>query len=533
MTDNKSAQIQHLLSGLQGMGQGVLVLSGDGAVVFHNRAFLSIFSSLADEGSLLGMAYADVIGKIANNGEIAGKKILRDPAAWIQDHLGLIKLPPATTEEQLAGGGWIRIEAASTDDGGQVLTFTDVSGYKKDEMRLIDVIENTADGVALWDQTDRLVHCNQVFSDLYTVKGVGPIAGESYKAMITRVVQGMAFFIDEDEDIWIEKRMVARRQPISRLMMEHTSGKWFLMAERRARDGGIVTSLSDITQIKQKERELLLAVQDMDMVRIRMEEQTAEVTSMAEELHSAKEEADRASKAKTDFLSAMSHDLRTPLNAILGFGQLLKMDAEEDECAFNEEQREGIDQIIRAGEHLLELINEVLDLARIESGRTELEIEEVNAVELAEDAISLTQTMAKKRGIKVTPPLGQALPVMADQTRLRQIMVNLMSNAIKYNNEEGSVAVTVTAQPDGMVAIAVSDTGPGIAEDLQAGVFEPFNRAGAEKTQTEGRGIGLAIVKSLVEMMQGRIELKSVLGQGSIFTVFLPAVTMAGKAQTS
>lgn len=522
---------------LGGMSTGVIVLDSKAVVTFCNRAFLALFQGLANGGPVLGLPYADLLKKITDNGEIAGQAVLDDPHVWMARHLALVSAGSGSgpIEERLASGLWVRVEAeeAGENGHGHVLTFTDVTEYKNAVLRFTDAIENSGDGFALWDRMDRLVHCNQTYGELHTADGASPVVDEEYKTIITRVIHDGAFLIGEDEGAWIKRRMTERRAPLSRQTLEHVSGKWYQMTERRARDGGTVTVFSDITQLKRNEADLMTAVQDMDMVRVRMEEQTAEVAGMAEEIHLAKQEADRASGAKTDFLSKMSHDLRTPLNAILGFGQLLQMDAEEGD-GFNDEQTEGIDQIMKAGEHLLELINEVLDLARIESGRTELDIEEANPWEIAKEAISLTQALANKRGVVFTQAPPDGVPaVMADKTRLRQIMVNLMSNAIKYNNENGSVEVNAKKAADGMVAIAVADTGPGIPEELCEGVFEPFNRAGADKTQTEGSGIGLAIVKSLVDLMEGRIELDSQVGEGSTFTVYLPQAADTGTKESA
>lgn len=234
----------------------------------------------------------------------------------------------------------------------------------------------------------------------------------------------------------------------------------------------------------------------------------------------AKEEAERASRAKSEFLSSMSHELRTPLNAILGFGQLL-----ESDDALDEEQHDSIHEILHAGNHLLELINEVLDLARIESGRVDLSLEGVGLGEILDESLALVQPLAEQRGIKLESAQIDTT-VRADRTRLKQVLVNLLGNAIKYNREQGQVEIRVTPQHD-YLHIAVSDTGPGIPQERLDELFQPFNRLEAEGSQIEGTGIGLVICKRLTELMGGRIGVDSTAGEGSTFWIELPMLGTA------
>ncbi|MCH7652012.1 MAG: PAS domain S-box protein, partial [Nitrospinae bacterium] len=235
----------------------------------------------------------------------------------------------------------------------------------------------------------------------------------------------------------------------------------------------------------------------------------------------AKEEAERASKAKSQFLSQMSHELRTPLNAILGFGQLMESDPEEP---LTEYQQQSVSEILKAGKHLLELINEILDLSRIEAGHLTLSFENVNLNYLTEELVTLCAPMAKKNNIELLNyvPLHDDLFVYADRVRLKQVLLNLVSNAIKYNKASGSVKIDATGNRETGIRISVSDTGIGIPEDRLDDLFQPFNRLGSEKTDIEGTGVGLTITKQLVELMNGSIEVDSRLGEGSTFSVTLP-----------
>ena len=236
-----------------------------------------------------------------------------------------------------------------------------------------------------------------------------------------------------------------------------------------------------------------------------------------EQVRLAKLEAERASRAKSDFLSRMSHDLRTPLNAILGFAQILQMDR------LNAEQAEAVQQILRGGVHLLELINEVLDIARIEAGQLSLSPEPVAVGEVITHVVEMVRPLARPRQITVQADDASAAGVhaRADRQRLRQVLVNLVSNAVKYNRDGGQVRVSC-ALDRCTVRVLVADTGPGIRADKRALLFQPFERLGAEQSGVEGTGLGLAVSKGLTEAMGGRIGYESTADVGTTFWVELP-----------
>ncbi len=238
-----------------------------------------------------------------------------------------------------------------------------------------------------------------------------------------------------------------------------------------------------------------------------------------EQLQAAKAEAERANLAKSEFLSRMSHELRTPMNAILGFAQLLEMDD------LNAEQRQGVDQILKGGRHLLGLINEVLDIARIEAGRLSLSPEPVQIGEVVQEVLALVQPLAAERNIRFEHTISpQTCHVTADRQRLRQVLVNLMSNAVKYNREGGLVRLSC-APVGNRMRLEVSDTGPGISPAGLEKLFMPFERLGAEASGVEGAGIGLSICRRLIELMNGKIGVHSVEREGSTFWVELPPAT--------
>jgi PAS domain S-box-containing protein len=240
------------------------------------------------------------------------------------------------------------------------------------------------------------------------------------------------------------------------------------------------------------------------------------------ELNKAKATAEAANLAKSEFLSSMSHELRTPLNAILGFAQLM----ESDDPPPSLSQKVSIDQILQAGWYLLALINEVLDLSLIESGRLSLSQEKMSLAEVLSDCQAMMEPLALKRGITMKfPEFDASCYVMADRTRVRQILVNLLSNAIKYNRPNGTIVVEITMRTLGYVRLSVTDTGLGLTSEKLTQLFQPFNRLGQEDGAEQGTGIGLVVTKRLVEVMKGTIGVDSTVGKGTVFWIDLVATT--------
>jgi PAS domain S-box-containing protein len=238
---------------------------------------------------------------------------------------------------------------------------------------------------------------------------------------------------------------------------------------------------------------------------------------------SARAEAERANAAKTEFLSRMSHELRTPMNAILGFSQLLDMDELSDN------QHASVRQIIRGGRHLLDLINEVLDISRIDSGQLALSPEPVLVSDVMGEVMDLVVPLVTARNLTVLAPMGDVCHehVLADRQRFKEVLVNLVSNAIKYNRNDGEIRLTCATRPNGEFAITISDTGIGIGAEELGRLFTPFDRLGQESTGEEGTGVGLALSQRLVYLMGGSIEVESTAGVGSSFTVLLPLADVA------
>ncbi len=303
-------------------------------------------------------------------------------------------------------------------------------------------------------------------------------------------------------------------------------------AERISDDeaGELVDSFNTmLTEIEQRTRELetsnrAIAGARLEVMRLneqleqRVHERTMQLELANAELELAMDAAKKANQAKSAFLSSMSHELRTPLNAVLGFAQILTSDHMPSTPV---QKKEFAGHILKSGRHLLTLINEILDLAKVESGTVTLSMEPVGLDDILVECRNMTEPMAEQRKVRVLFPDATGVVVMADRTRLKQVLLNLLSNAIKYNRESGAVVLACAVEDD-RVRISVQDTGMGLRPDQVASLFQPFNRLGQENGSEEGTGIGLVVTRRLVELMGGSINVSSSAGVGSVFSVSMP-----------
>ena len=293
---------------------------------------------------------------------------------------------------------------------------------------------------------------------------------------------------------------------------EHFSPIHLVFLEQLTESIGIV-----LNTIEASSRTEALLLQSQKMT-VEMQIQGDELQQTNVELESAKFVAEKANLAKSNFLSSMSHELRTPLNAILGFAQLLETGSPPPTLA----QNERLQQIIKAGWYLLQLINEILDLAVIESGKLSLSLESVSLIDVLRECQAMIEGQTQKHGIQINfIPFDHSWFANADRTRAKQVLINLLSNAIKYNRENGTVVVECTMTTPERIRISIRDTGAGLPPKKLAQLFQPFNRLGQENSSEEGTGIGLVVTKQLVELMGGTIGVKSTVGVGSEFWIEL------------
>ena len=360
--------------------------------------------------------------------------------------------------------------------------------------RLASAVEGMQDAFALFDDKDELVLCNSVYRRLMSDRVPGKLTGRTYTELMTAWMDGIAFRDEEEREQFRQDRFSRRTiDQTSSFDLRLRDGRSLRVIDRRTAEGGLVKTIWDLT----------------DDVR------------RAEELQQAQSTAEAASRAKSDFLSSMSHELRTPMNAILGFAQLMQHDKRDP---LSERNQERAKHILKGGEHLLRLIDDILDLSRIEAGGLSVSTEPVSIVDVLDELKTTLAATAARSGISldVVPPTTKVPTIAADRTRLVQILMNFGSNAIKYNRPGGKVTLSLSSPSKGYVRVTVADTGLGIPADKQDKLFQPFQRAGQETGPIEGTGIGLVITKRLADLMHGRVDFHSVAGAGSEFWLDMP-----------
>jgi signal transduction histidine kinase/DNA-binding response OmpR family regulator len=366
---------------------------------------------------------------------------------------------------------------------------------------LADAIASIQEGFALYDPADRLVLQNATYIALH--EGLRDIAipGTSFEQVLREAaMRGIVEVPTGDIEGWVAMRLNRRKSPRGPLEMRFGE-RWVRMTERRTHEGGTVAVYTDITDIKQREVEL----------------------------ERARGEAEQANQVKSEFLANMSHELRTPLNAIIGYSQILQEDAEDEG---NTGAVADLKKIESAGNHLLGLINDILDLSKIEAGKMEVFIETIGLPALAEDVRLMVEPLAAKNGNTLTVTCAPGLSSMeCDVTKVKQSLLNLLSNASKFTKNG---RVTLDIRPDlasGHILFAVSDTGIGMTEAQQARLFQAFNQADNSTTRKYGgTGLGLVITRSFARMLGGDVTVRSTPGEGSVFTLSLPAMPLTAGA---
>ncbi|NTF80477.1 PAS domain-containing protein [Agrobacterium rhizogenes] len=390
--------------------------------------------------------------------------------------------------------------------------------YAEADQRLADAIECTSEAFVLWDKNDRLVMCNDHFQQAYGLPN-GVLVPGTERAVVNAAAARPI----------IERRIVdpGRSNHSQTTEVQLADERWLQINERRTRDGGLVSVGTDITQLKrnqerlrESERRLMATINDLSASRQILERQKAELSTANTNYLAEKERAEAANKAKSEFLANMSHELRTPLNAILGFSEILQdqMFGPLGSSRYNEYAKDIHD----SGKHLLNVINDILDMSKIEAGHIKLSCEKIDLAPLIEECLRLTSIPAACKNIHVEQSISSGIKLTADRRAMKQILLNLLSNSVKFTNNGGRIAVR-TRKVDDAVVLTIADTGIGIPKSALSKIGQPFEQVQSQYAKSKGgSGLGLAISRSLTLLHQGRMRIRSREGIGTVIAIRIP-----------
>jgi two-component system cell cycle sensor histidine kinase PleC len=431
-----------------------------------------------------------------------------------------------------ANGNWVWLRARCElvrqpgDSGSHLIGIAvDVTEQKslvertvEADLRLRDAIETIPEAFVVWDAQNRMVLCNSNFQELHNLPDNAIEAGASYEAVVAAGRKPV-----------VRSKVTSEGQAPGARTFEAQldDGRWLHISERRTKDGGYVSVGTDITTIKlheeklmESEKRLMATVADLRNSQQKLERQADELADLAEKYAEEKTRAEEANQAKSKFLANMSHELRTPLNAIIGFSEI--MEAGMFGPIGADKYREYCCDIHQSGQYLLDVINDILDMSKIEAGRIRLDPQQIELESFLDDAMRVVSGRADDKRLTLQSQIGPGIRFTADHRLLKQIVLNLLSNAVKFTPEGGRV--TIRARAAGrQVSIAIADTGIGIPKDALARLGRPFEQVESQLTKShQGSGLGLAIAKSLIELHGGSMRIRSTLGKGTMVVLRLP-----------
>jgi two-component system cell cycle sensor histidine kinase PleC len=387
------------------------------------------------------------------------------------------------------------------------------------DLRLRDAIETIPEAFVLWDAGDRLVLCNSHFQRLHKLPDSAVTPGTSYETVIE---------VGSMPEVRTRLHEAGAPAPGARTFeAQLDDGSWLHISERRTKDGGYVSVGTDITRIKEHEQKLVdndlrlrATVIDLKRSQSALERQAIELADLAEKYSEEKNRAEEANQTKSKFLANMSHELRTPLNAIIGFSEI--MESGMFGTLGSEKYQEYCHDILTSGHYLLEVINDILDMSKIEAGRMKLDMEPLDLSKTLAESLRVVSGRANDKHLLLDADIERAIPVVADRRATKQIIVNLLSNAVKFTPDGGKIVVRSRLLSDSIV-LMIADTGIGIAPNSLRRLGRPFEQVESQLTKTyHGSGLGLAIARSLTNLHGGSMRLRSKLGTGTVVCVSLP-----------
>ncbi|MHB8268176.1 sensor histidine kinase [Bradyrhizobium sp.] len=398
------------------------------------------------------------------------------------------------------------------------------------DLRLRDAIETIPEAFVLWDAEDRLVLCNSHFQRLHRLPDSAVAPGTSYETVIE---------VGSMPEVRTRLQETSAQAPGARTFeAQLDDGSWLHISERRTKDGGYVSVGTDITRIKEHEQKLVdndlrlrATVIDLKRSQATLEQQAIELVDLAQKYSDEKNRAEEANQTKSKFLANMSHELRTPLNAIIGFSEV--MGSGMFGTLGSEKYAEYCHDILTSGHYLLEVINDILDMSKIEAGRMKLDLETLDLAQTLAESLRVVSGRADDKHLTLDTDIEGTVPVLADRRAVKQIIVNLLSNAVKFTPDGGKVTVRCRRRRN-TVVLLIADTGIGIAPESLRRLGKPFEQVESQLTKTyHGSGLGLAIAKSLANLHGGSMKLRSTLGVGTVVCVSLPRDKARAKVEAA